>query len=221
MKVFVYPAFIRLWHWINALSIVILAITGYLIANPLPSIHGEATFHYLMGNIRFLHFAAAYIFTIGLIARVYAAIVGNKYAKELFYFPFWNFQWWKELFLELQWYFFLKKQPKKYIGHNPLAQASIFTMYTLGACFMIVTGFALYSEGAGLGSWQDSLFGWVIPLFGQSYTVHTWHHIGMWYLIVFIILHIYAVIREDNMSRQTMVSVMINGYRYFKDDKED
>lgn len=33
--VYVYEAPVRLWHWINALTITVLAITGYFIANPL------------------------------------------------------------------------------------------------------------------------------------------------------------------------------------------
>ena len=83
--------------------------------------------------------------------------------------------------------------------------------------FMIVTGFALYSEGSQAGSWQDKLFGWVIPLFGQSQDVHSWHRLGMWAMIMFITLHVYAAIREDIMGRQSIVSTMISGRRTFKD----
>ncbi|KAF0136402.1 MAG: Ni/Fe-hydrogenase 1 B-type cytochrome subunit, partial [Rhodospirillaceae bacterium] len=61
------------------------------------------------------------------------------------------------------------------------------------------------------------LFGWVIPLFGQSQDVHSWHRMGMWMMIVFVILHVYAAIREDIMGRQSVVSTMISGYRTFKD----
>ena len=31
----------------------------------------------------------------------------------------------------------------------------------------------------------DHVFGWVIPLFGQSQDVHTWHHFGMWMIVIF------------------------------------
>ena len=33
---YVFEAPVRIWHWLHALSIVVLAVTGYLIANPLP-----------------------------------------------------------------------------------------------------------------------------------------------------------------------------------------
>jgi Ni,Fe-hydrogenase I cytochrome b subunit len=46
--------------------------------------------------------------------------------------------------------------------------------------FMGFTGFALYAEGQGMDSWWYDIFaGWLIPLFGQSQDVHTWHHLGM------------------------------------------
>lgn len=41
----------------------------------------------------------------------------------------------------------------------------------------------------------------------------------MWAIVVFMIIHIYAAIREDIMSRQSMVSTMISGHRTFKDDR--
>jgi Ni/Fe-hydrogenase 1 B-type cytochrome subunit len=218
--VYVYEAPLRLWQLINALAIVVLAITGYLISHPLPSVPGEASENFLMGYIRFTHFAAAYIFAIGFLGRIYWAFVGNHHSRQLFILPFWNMQWWKELIFELRWYFFLEPEPKKYIGHNPLAQFAMFFFIALGTPFMIITGFALYSEGTGLGSWQDTLFGWVIPLFGQSQDVHTWHNIGMWAMIIFMMIHVYAAIREDVMSRQSLISTMVSGHRMFKDDRD-
>ena len=89
--------------------------------------------------------------------------------------------------------------------------------FFLFSIFMICTGFALYGEGLGAGSWADRLFGWVIPLMGQSQDVHTWHRLGMWGMVVFVTLHVYAAIREDIMGRQSIVSTMISGYRTFKD----
>ena len=56
--VYVYEAPVRLWHWVNALAIVVLAVTGYLIASPLQSTQGEASANFQMGYIRFTHFAA-------------------------------------------------------------------------------------------------------------------------------------------------------------------
>lgn len=216
--VFVYEAPVRLWHWLNALSIVVLAVTGYLIASPLPSVAGEASDNFLMGYIRFTHFAAAYVFAIGFLVRIYWAVVGNHHAKQLFRLPLTDGNWWSGLFHELRWYFFLEKQPRKYVGHNPLAHLIMFLAITVGGLFMIITGFALYGEGAQEGHWTHTLFtSWVIPLFGQSQAVHSWHHLVAWGIVVFVIVHVYAALREEVMSRQTMISAMISGSRTFRD----
>ncbi|MFG1358557.1 Ni/Fe-hydrogenase, b-type cytochrome subunit [Xanthobacter pseudotagetidis] len=216
--VYVYEAPVRLWHWVNALSIVVLCVTGYFIGSPFPTLSGEASSHYLMGTIRFVHFSAGYILAVAFLGRIAWAFVGNQWSRELFTFRFWRSDFWRGFFTEIQWYAFLKPRPLKFVGHNPLAQFFMFWVMVVGLAFMIVTGFALYSEGAGPGSWQDVMFGWVIPLLGGSMQVHTLHHLGMWVIILFVIIHVYSVIREDIMSRQSMVSAMTSGYRSFKDD---
>ncbi|MDD5390263.1 MAG: Ni/Fe-hydrogenase, b-type cytochrome subunit [Gallionellaceae bacterium] len=218
--VYVYEAPVRLWHWVNALAITVLALSGWFIASPLPSQPGEASANFLMGYIRFAHFAAGYMLLVGFLGRLYWAFVGNHHARQLFVLPIFNGTWWKEVVFELRWYLFLERNPKKYVGHNPLAQFSMFTLFLTTTLFMIVTGFALYGEGAQEGSWSHTLFtSWVIPLFGQSQDVHTWHHLGLWVMGLFVLVHVYAAIREDIMSRQSMVSTMLSGWRMFKDDK--
>ncbi len=215
-SVYVYEAPVRLWHWVNALAITVLAITGYLIGRPLPTVAGEASDHFVMGYIRFAHFAAGYLLAVGLLGRIYWAIVGNAHARELFTLPLLSRAYWREVLTMLKWYAFLVPQPNQYVGHNPMARLAMFVGYLLVTLFMVCTGFALYGEGAQAGSWQERLFGWVIPLMGQSQDVHTWHRMGMWSLVIFVILHVYAAVREDIMGRQSIVSTMISGFRTFK-----
>lgn len=218
--VYVYEAPVRLWHWINALAITVLGITGWFIASPLPSQPGEASANFLMGYIRFAHFSAGYVLLIGFLGRIYWAFVGNHHARQLFVLPIFNASWWREVLFELRWYLFLEKRPKKYVGHNPLAQLAMFLLFLTTVAFMIITGFALYGEGTQEGSWAHTLFtSWVIPLFGQSQNVHTWHHLGLWVIVVFVLVHVYAALREDIMSRQSLVSTMLSGWRMFKDEK--
>ncbi len=219
--VYVYEAPLRLWHWINALAITVLAVTGYFIGSPLPSMPGEASDNFLMGYIRFAHFAAGYVVAIGFLFRIYWAFVGNEPARQIIVPAVFNAEWWKGVVHELRWYLFLTKEPKKYIGHNPLAQLVMHVMFVWGMVFLIVTGFALYGEGTGMGSWQYELFSaWVIPLFGQSQDVHTWHHLAMWLIIVFVIVHVYVAVREDIMSRQSIISSMVSGWRSFRDTRK-
>ena len=38
----------------------------------------------------------------------------------------------------------------------------------------------------------------------------------MWVIIGFIIMSVYVAIQEDIMSRQSMISTLVNGWRTFK-----
>ena len=221
LSVYVYGPWIRIWHWVQVIAILVLGITGYLIGSPPESVSsGEAYEHYQMGYIRYFHFVAAYAVMIGFVVRVWRAIVGNRHALEIFAPPVWKARFWKEVWHEILWYAMLTREPKAYVGHNPLALIAMHIMYVWTIIFMMITGLALYGEGTGMGSWQYGWFSsWVIPLFGQSQDVHTWHHLGMWVLICFIITHIYVAVREDIMSRQSIMSSMISGWRTFKDDR--
>lgn len=214
---YVFEAPVRIWHWVHALSIVVLAITGYLIANPLPSVGGEASEHFLMGNLRLVHFIAGYVFAIGFVVRIYWGIVGNKYSRELLYLPVWRGSWWRDLFQEIRYYLFLRREAPPSVAHNALAQAALWLFNTLLGIFMIVTGFALYGEGLGSGSWADTGFGWALPLLGGSQSTRMLHIFGMWLFIAFSIVHIYMAIRADIMGKQSSVSTIISGWRTYRD----
>ena len=213
---YVYEAPVRLWHWINAACILVLAVTGYLIGSPLPSQPGEASAHFLMGYIRFAHFSAGYVFAIGILGRAYWALVGNHHARELFSVPVFSKAYWTDFLSWLRYYLFIGPTPEPTFGHNPLSRFAMFFVFLLSSLFMVLTGFALYGEGSQMGSWQERMFGWVLPLLGQSQQVHTLHHLGMWVIVVFIILHVYAAVREEISGRLSLIGGMISGYKTFK-----
>lgn len=217
--VYVFEAPVRIWHWVMALCMVVLAVTGYLIGAPLGSAGGEASDHFSFGYIRFAHFASAYIFAVMFVMRVVWAFLGNPFSRQIFLVPFAMLkgEFWRGFFSQLKHYAFLKSHAEPWQAHNPMAAAAMFFMYVLGTVFMICTGFALYGEGLGMNSWAFSMFtSWVMPLLGFSQNVHTLHHLGMWWLLVFTIVHVYMVIREDVMTNETIISTMLNGWRVAK-----
>ena len=215
--VYVYEAPVRLWHWANAAAILTLLVTGYLIGSPPSSVTGEPSNHFQFGWIRFLHFSAGQLLIVGFLFRLYWAHSGNEHARQIFMPPVRDREFWDGVKHEIRWYAMLEKAPRKYSGHNPLAVMTMHLMFVWGAAFMILTGLALYGEGEGPGIINTMFSSWIIPLFGQSQDVHTWHHLGMWMIVCFTIVHIYAAVREDIMSRQSIVSSMFSGWRTFRD----
>lgn len=164
---YIYEAPVRLWHWITALSIVVLAVTGYFIGRPLPSIQGEATFMFWMGWIRLIHFTTAYIFTVALLFRIYWACVGNEYAREMFLVPFWLPRLAQRRYQRNPLVFFLEKEAHRYYGHNPVAGLAVMFYFWMSV-LMVCSGFALYGEGLGTDSWAYQWFGWMIRLTGND-----------------------------------------------------
>jgi Ni/Fe-hydrogenase 1 B-type cytochrome subunit len=217
--VYVWEAPVRLWHWVMVLAMLVLIATGFLIGVPTPAVGGEAYDTFWFGYIRFAHFAAGYIFAVFFVLRVYWAFVGNKYAREIFLVPFslLTGKFWKGLFNDIFFYLYMKKEPGSYEGHNPLAAVAMFFMYLLGTVWMILSGLALFGEGAGMASWQFRFFtSWLQPLVGDSQQLHTYHRLGMWYLIIFSMAHMYMVVRQDVFTKETIISTMVNGWRVQK-----
>lgn len=141
---YVFEAPVRLWHWLTVACMLVLMVTGYFIGRPLPSVSGEATYLFYMGYIRLIHFAAAMIFTVLLLGRIYWACVGNRYSRAV-YRPGLASQLVARRFLRGPLVSVSGEKTGSDIGHNPVAQAAMFGYFLLSV-FMILTGFALFGE---------------------------------------------------------------------------
>jgi Ni/Fe-hydrogenase 1 B-type cytochrome subunit len=214
--VYVYEAPVRLWHWVTVLCVIVLAVTGYFIGSPPPSQGGEATHSFFFGWIRTIHFSTAMILIVAFLVRVYWAFAGNHHARAIFAPPLVSGAFWRGVFGQARYDLFMKAQPELWVGHNPMAQLTMFLMFTLGMIVLILTGLGLYAQGFGWGSGWMNAFGWVTVLLGAPQTVRTAHHLAMWYLLIFAVIHIYMVFREDIMGRSTIISTMVNGLRMWK-----
>jgi Ni/Fe-hydrogenase 1 B-type cytochrome subunit len=79
---------VRAYHWINAIALVTLCVTGYLIGAPIRAFYAaEAYQQYWFGTVRFIHFVAAFVYVFNFLARLYWGFVGNTYARWPNYFP--------------------------------------------------------------------------------------------------------------------------------------
>ena len=61
--VYVWEAPVRVWHWLMAVAMFAMIITGYLIGRPLVSNLGDTWITYDFGYVRMVHFAAGLFFT--------------------------------------------------------------------------------------------------------------------------------------------------------------
>ncbi len=207
--VYVWDLPVRLTHWINVVSIVILSVTGFYIASPFIGTQGPATNQFLMGSVLFVHYVTAFVFTASVLFRVYWAFMGNRYARWDQFMPVGRGRR-RALWRMIRYYTFLRREPPAEIGHNPLAGATYMGLYGLFA-LQILTGFALYSQGFHSGVWV-TLFGWMIVVFGAQ-PLRLIHDLIMYLIIAFTIHHVYSALLIDVEERSGLVSSIVTGYK--------
>ncbi len=217
--VYVWQQPVRIFHWVNALAILVLCLTGYLIGAPLAIQSGtEASFNYWFGINRAIHFIAGYVFFFNFIFRLYWGFVGNEYAKWDNYIPFRKKQWkgiWEVLKVDI---FQFKLGPYETVGHNALASTSYFIIF-IAFVFQCLTGFGLYA--AMSPSWFPKLFSWFVPMVGGDMMARHIHHLLMWIFIIFSMVHIYLVFYHDYIERNGVTSSMIGGWKFIEVPEEE
>ncbi|WP_206811577.1 Ni/Fe-hydrogenase, b-type cytochrome subunit [Paradesulfitobacterium ferrireducens] len=208
-QVYVWQFPVRLFHWINALAITILFLTGIYIGNPILTPRGEAYQNFIMGQIRAWHGIFAFIFIANLLFRLYWFWAGNEYSK----LRLWRKEFWGDLVATFKYYTFMTREHTLHLGHNALAQLMYFLFIWLAGALMILTGLAMRS-GEDPGGVLYSIFGWVIPGFRGEYQVRNLHHLFAWSYPLFLLGHLYMVFRQDILDDDGTVSSMINGYKF-------
>lgn len=190
-EVYVWELPVRIYHWVNALCIVILCVTGFIIADP-PAIMSasEAYFSYWFGVVRFIHFVTAFVFFFNFVFRLYWGFVGNRYARWNNFIPLKKSQWKEVLEVIKVDILMIKNKPVDSIGHNALASLIYFGTFW---AFLLqsITGFGLYAKMSQ--SFFPQLFAWTVPLMGGDLMARQIHHFLMWFFILFAIVHIYLV----------------------------
>jgi len=217
-RVYVWEFPVRLYHWVNALCVVILCATGYLIGKPLAITYSsEAYQQYWFGMVRFLHFVSAFIFFFNFLSRIYWGFVGNQYARWNNFIPTQRAQW-REM-IETMKVDVLQTRVRGLItlGHNALAGLIYFLSF-LAFLFQSVTGFALYSSMSH--SWLPRMFAWITPIMGGDFAVRQWHHVFMWFFILFVLVHVYLVFYHDYIEGRGTTSSMVGGWK-FESEKRD
>lgn len=216
--VYLWGAPLRAMHWIAAACVVVLVVTGLYVGRPYITTTGEASAHFLMGRMRFLHFTAAATLVMTGIVRVYWLIAGNRFERFSALFPFTRSNLRGLGRTTSEYLTFRLGRAAVYVGHNPLQQSSYTTMYVM-ALVMVVTGFTLYGQ-SNPGGVIYTMFNWVASLFGGLQIVRLVHHALTYAIIIFVIFHVYFGVRADYVERAGFVSSMITGGRYIAANEE-
>jgi Ni/Fe-hydrogenase 1 B-type cytochrome subunit len=210
---------VRLTHWINAASFIVLFLTGLYISHPILAPSGEPARHFVMGRVREVHFCAAMIFIFSFLLRIYWFWVGNNYARSGFPFV-WRASWWRDLYTQVADYLKLQRG-HAHLGHNALGGA-VYTFFVIFLGWVqIFTGLAMFSE-SNPGGFLNRWFGWVLPLLGGSFHTHMIHHLVAWAFPIFALLHIYIILYDSTQYGNGLIASIISGYKFYQEgDIED
>lgn len=220
-RAYIWELPVRLFHWVNAFSILVLSVTGIIIADP-PAILSieDPTQIYWFGWVRFVHFVAAFIFVASILMRFYWAFVGNQYARWKAYWPFTK-KGMRNFVHVMKVDVLLGNDEENLlsnisIGHNVVAAAA-YILFFLLFLVMIFTGFGLYAPTSEW--WLPQLFAWVPASVGGDFNARMIHHVTMWLIILVTIVHVYLVMYHEWLEGRGEVSSMFSGYKFVRSER--
>ena len=214
-----FSAGFRWQHWIRAIAILGLVITGFYIANPY-IIYGTASAEptrFLHAEFREWHIIFGF------------AMIGAVLYKTIYFFFFKEAKNEREsikdafnLKIALQqigYYLLISKHPHTKGVYNPLQ----FWAYTIAYVMfygIIITGLALYAEvyHNGLGGFLYPFAKSVESFFGGLAYVRLWHHIFMWGIILFVVVHIYMAVYNAVFGKNGGMDAIFSGMKWEKED---
>ncbi|MEJ5172310.1 MAG: cytochrome b/b6 domain-containing protein [Hydrogenothermaceae bacterium] len=215
----------RIFHWINAFSILIAVITGLYIANPYyQALIAEPAVHkYVMAYNRFFHFIAALLLDIVsvAVAYLYFRSTFDKPIKKLIPNRE-NLIEFKEVLLNL---LTLNRRKNFDSSHSDSFNVVWFTILHLLLVWMLFTGFYLYVQGlesglSSIGKWWPALLhiatDWVGWLLGGQAGVRWWHHFTMWIILSWVVFHIYYQVWRTIFWKEGDIAIVFGGYKFKK-----
>jgi len=153
------------------------------------------------------HVWLGYGLLLGLCARVSWALYGPKHAN-------WRQLWtWRAWLAALRQHTFFTAPTR--FGHHPLATAAYLAFYATAAV-MVLTGLAL----AAIDQGQGPLYPWL----GHDVLRKPWfrwpHDVLEEFILVFVFIHIAALILHEERHGIPLAQAMVSGYQYREQDRE-
>ena len=176
----VHPLVVRITHWVNAVALVCMVMSGWQIydASPLlPFVFPPwATLGgWLAGSIAW-HFAAMWLLIVNGLVYVTYGIVGRHFRRS--FFPLSARSVWADVRLALS--FRLYHTPGVYNAVQKLL-------------YIVVLLFGLLAVLSGLAMWKPVQFWWLTAALGSYPSVRWIHFVAMSGIVGFLVIHLVLV----------------------------
>ena len=213
VRVYVWEWPVRVTHWLIALAIIVLSVTGLYIGHPFYAAAGEARRSFVMGWMKVIHGYTAYVFITAVVARIIWMFTGNRYSRWDKFIPVHHSRR-HGIWPTMKFYLFALRKPPGFVGHNPVAGLTYVLVF--GLYFVeIATGLMLRGVDAPTGSLLRSFVS-VAPLFGGLYIVRWIHHVVMWLLLGFMVHHVYSGVLMSTIEGNGTMESIFSGYKFVR-----
>jgi len=208
---FVYSSSNRILHWMRAIVITGLIVTGFYIADPFLTPEGS-TDKLMYAAWTKWHLIFGFILIASGILRIYLFFFGKDSDGELRSLK--DVLSLKSWLIQLKSYFFIGELKKKGL-YGPL-QFLTYTIIMLLVVISAITGLILYVHvyHQGLGGLLYEPMRAIEAWMGGLTNVRYIHHIAVWGFLIFIPIHIYMVIWAAIRFKHAALDVMFTGYDY-------
>ena len=216
----------RINHWVVAVCMVAAVITGLYIGHPYYQsfIADPAVTKFVMAWNRIVHLYAAIIFDVS------SMVVGYLYFFSRFEQPYKklipnskNIKEFVEVLINL---ITLNRSKKFDSSHSDSFNVVFFTVFHLMLLWMLFTGLQLYVHGlasglSSVGSWWPAMLhiatDWTLYVTGgTNIDVRYAHHMTMYYILAWIIFHIYYQVWRTIFWQEGDIGIVVGGSKFVK-----
>lgn len=220
-------AFMRINHWVVAISMVAAVVTGLYIGHPYYQsfIADPAVDKYVMAWNRWIHFIVAIIFDVSSIVVAYLYFFSRfeKPYKKLI--P--SGQNIKEFINVLINLLTLNRSKKFDSAHGDSFNAVFFFIFHLMLVWMLLTGLQLYVHGlasgiSSIGGWWPWILhaatDWTVAATGGTFMdVRISHHLTMYWIIAWVMFHVYYQFWRTIFWEEGDISIVVGGSKFVKE----
>ncbi|MCL1048218.1 Ni/Fe-hydrogenase, b-type cytochrome subunit [Shewanella abyssi] len=208
----VFGAATRIFHWLRALAILVLVITGFYISWPF-LVAPENSDVLVQGFIRGGHQVFGFLLVAITLVRAYLFFFGKSDNERRSFKDVLNPKSW---ITQLKSYLWMGHLDKAGV-YGPL-QFVTYLAISLVAFLICVTGLVLYANvyHQGLGGALSGVANWVTMMMGGLAPVRIWHHYLTWVFIIFVVIHVYMAVWSGIRFKHNSVDSIVSGYDYHK-----
>ena len=211
-----YSALYRLQHWVRAFSIVALVATGFYLAVPFVTpVPADEPTNFMYSLFRTWHIIIGFVFISAILLKSYLFLFAKKHSNERAAL--------RDVINPIIWikqigfYLLISKHPKLKGVYNPM-QFIAYVGFYLMAFGLIITGLILfvhvYHEGLGAILYEPMRS--IEVMLGGLAMVREIHHLLMWGVILFVVVHIYIAVYNAIFIREGTIDAIISGVKWHK-----